>query len=214
MKKLFDIGAHRGLYSYVALEKGYEVIAVEANPEMIPQINELIMNPHFQVINKMISDVYGDQSRFYVHEKTELSTASLKWRDEGRFNDGSLGEYEKEIIVETITLDSMIESYGVPDVIKVDVEGYENVALRGLSTKVNTLCFEWQNSLRDELKECFEKCAELGYTNFGNVDQTYEKGNSELYFVQPNTWTSDYNDILKEIDEDECKVSWGMIWCR
>jgi hypothetical protein len=44
--------------------------------------------------------------------------------------------------VSTITLDLLIEKYGLPVFIKIDVEGFEEKVLQGLSRKIPFLSFE------------------------------------------------------------------------
>ena len=41
------------------------------------------------------------------------------------------------------TLDQLIRSYGVPSFIKIDVEGYELEVLKGLTSSVNMISFEY-----------------------------------------------------------------------
>ena len=41
------------------------------------------------------------------------------------------------------TLDALIENYGMPDFIKIDVEGYELEVLKGLTQPIRMISFEY-----------------------------------------------------------------------
>jgi hypothetical protein len=47
-----------------------------------------------------------------------------------------------QLLVKMTTLDLLIQEYGVPDYVKVDVEGYELEVLRGLTHPVRMISFE------------------------------------------------------------------------
>src|SRR5947208_7185124 len=74
-----------------------------------------------------------------------MNTLSAKWmealgNDPARF--GRTFEFREKRQVETITLEQMISTYGLPFYIKIDVEGYEPNVLKGLQTAVPYLSFE------------------------------------------------------------------------
>ena len=48
----------------------------------------------------------------------------------------------REVAVTVSTLDNMIEKYGTPDFLKVDVEGGELQVFEGLSQPISVICFE------------------------------------------------------------------------
>ena len=56
-----------------------------------------------------------------------ISTFSDHW-DKGRFSDS---KWDEEINVDTTTLDQLINDYGHPKYIKIDVEGFELEVLKG-----------------------------------------------------------------------------------
>ena len=66
------------------------------------------------------------------------------------------------IEVPVVTLDSLIEQHGVPAYCKIDVEGFEPQALRGLSHPLRGVDFEFHCELVEALEESLERLGELG----------------------------------------------------
>jgi len=128
-------------------------------------------------------------------------------------------------MVETITLDELIAQHGVPDLIKIDVEGYESEVLRGLSRQVPKICFEWNEEMDSQLWESLEILKGLGYAHFGvsgyfvegrNLENlSYDEG-GDTYFLEPTSYCtySDTVTALKPVVDAERRINWGMVWAK
>jgi hypothetical protein len=68
--------------------------------------------------------------------------------------------------VPVMTLDTLIAKHGAPVFIKIDVEGFEEEALAGLTLPVKVLSFEFTTIQRDVALACIKRCTALGYTRF------------------------------------------------
>jgi hypothetical protein len=96
-----------------------------------------------------------------------VSTVSEAFIDAAR---GAIG-WEEQIWEQTVdvpmtTLDALIAAHDKPSFIKIDVEGYEEEVLAGLSQPVKALSFEFTTIQRDMARACVERCAALGYAQF------------------------------------------------
>jgi hypothetical protein len=77
-------------------------------------------------------------------------------------------------IIKCYTLNKLIKIYGLPKFCKIDVEGYELNVIRGLSSKIPFISFEFHFKKRDELIEILKRLDSLGKTRYNvNLGQNY-----------------------------------------
>lgn len=113
---VWDIGANVGFYTLMASKKAARVIAVEPLPENVHYLEKHILLNRVTNVEILHAAVGHERGRQSFCEGENRSTGHL----------GS-GTYE----VDVVTLDSMWEQFGAPDVIKIDVEGAEYSVLQG-----------------------------------------------------------------------------------
>jgi hypothetical protein len=68
--------------------------------------------------------------------------------------------------VPCLTLDRLIAAHGRPAFIKIDVEGFEDRVLAGLSQPVPALSFEFTTIAREVGQRCLTRLARLGPYRF------------------------------------------------
>ena len=68
--------------------------------------------------------------------------------------------------VDTTTLDRLIEQFGVPAFVKIDVEGSEPAVLAGLGRPVPALSFEYLPRALEEVQACLARLITLGPYQF------------------------------------------------
>ena len=114
-----------------------------------------------------------------------------------------------EHIFSTITLNTLILKYGVPDLIKVDVEGFEYEVFRNLTYKINDVCWEWVEEEFDKVLQICHHLCDIGYEKFGYVF-------GDEYLKRPLKYENfiDFENELIDLVVPERKEKWGMIWAR
>lgn len=197
----FDIGCNIGKYTACLLENGYQkVVAVDPNPSLF-RIDHDRVERIFKACSDKVEDI-----PFYFCNTNTISTAAKSWVTDSRFS--TQGYRWVETNVESTTIDKLVKDFGVPDHIKIDVEGYEETALHGMTSKYSPeICFEWAEEEGDSAVRCVEYLKNLGYREFGYII-------TDSYLVKPDKYFS-----LKEFKEDfsydsERKTEWGMVWAR
>jgi FkbM family methyltransferase len=159
----FDIGANRGDFTVAALGKGYDVVAIEAAPKVFGElVSNFIYSPRVIPLKYAVSGSDYQYIEFYEAEEDGLSTINLDW-----LTDESMpyaGKPYRTVTATTITLDTLAQIYGVPDLIKIDVEGAEWSVFKGLSSKMGTIAFEWTLATIEEHQKQLEYLSIGGYT--------------------------------------------------
>jgi FkbM family methyltransferase len=207
------------------------VIAVEANPNLCNSVSQhFFTNYNFSLLNNLVSNIEGDEINFYIsHNATGVSTASTEFMENSRFTKGSkhLGEnsinWAEPIKVQSTTIDAMIERYGMPDLIKIDVEGYEYNVLSGLTQKANDICFEWHEEEKDNLYKILEHLQSLGYEQFGVIGwfdegDVFEKATfsdkGDPYLEYPKNFYTLEELELDKLINPERRVNYGMFFAK
>ena len=74
--------------------------------------------------------------------------------------------WDHEVTVPVTTLDALISRFGRPVLVKVDVEGFEAEVLRGLSTQLPAITFEFTTIQRAVAFDCLAILSRLGPYRF------------------------------------------------
>ncbi|WP_298956948.1 FkbM family methyltransferase [uncultured Methylobacterium sp.] len=147
-KVVFDVGAHTGLFSLLASRSNpglSKVVAFEPTARASSRILEnLIVNAlvgHVAVETKAISNSEGEVEFMIYVDDYQIGTGS------SFVGTGKAYEVRRRERATTTTLDAYIKATGlVPDLLKIDVEGAEELALEGarelLATRKATFLIE------------------------------------------------------------------------
>jgi FkbM family methyltransferase len=177
-KLIFDIGANDGHKTVAFLTMAEKVVCCEPDSQNFNILQTRFRNKKKRVIleNKALSDKEGVAELHIHHPGSAFNTLSSKWMK--LLENDNMEKWDEQIkftgtqTVKTTTLDQLIEKYGVPDFIKIDVEGFEQWVLKGLSRRVAWLSFE--TLLPDyatELQSCLSHIETLDSFALYNIAQ-------------------------------------------
>ncbi len=161
---IFDIGMHVGQDSDYYLRKGFDVVAVEANPMLAAagekRFARQLRERQLTLLNVGVGETRG-QAEFHVN--LELSEwSSFKPATASR------GMPTAAVSVEMVTIADIVRKFGVPYYLKIDIEGLDGAAVRGLSecpVKPRYVSFENGDP------PLFELLVSFGYTGFKFINQ-------------------------------------------
>ena len=202
----FDIGANIGNWSLSNVNNCDKIISVEASPNTFQKLlNNTINNNKIVSLNYAVCNSDKEFIEFYNCSADTLSTINKDWLDseKSRF----YKQYNYNVITcKTITIDKLIQEYGTPELIKIDVEGGEFECLSSLTQKVNNICFEWASETNDITFKCIDYLATLGYTEFAIQFQ-------DNYTYRPQFYR-DLNFAKEYLNKTTPKNEWGMVWAK
>lgn len=220
--RLFDVGANRGDATRAGLDLGYQVVALEPAPRVFAElVKNFIYDQRVIPLKMAVSDSDNQTIEFYEAEEDGLSTLNKDWLTA----DGLpyQGKPFRTVQAVTISLDSLVDVYGQPDLVKVDVEGAEWQVFKGMTKPCGKLAFEWTCATLSEHVEQLEYLKNLGYKQF--APQFIEH-----HLLEPDTWLpltkyKQLPNLLEEMGVDWVAGGWqrsglrstadvGMIWLK
>jgi FkbM family methyltransferase len=144
---VFDIGANVGTMTTIFASLDAKVVAVEPNPDCARHIELTTSRDAVEVVQAAVGERNGLAELEVSDRKDKMSSLSVEWCEAvSRGNRDYVGMWNRKLTVPMITLDSLIQRYGLPFYIKIDVEGYEEQVLKALSRCPPLLSFEFNRT--------------------------------------------------------------------
>jgi FkbM family methyltransferase len=173
----FDVGANWGNRTSLFLELGARVVAVEPQRECVQALRALDRTGGRLVVVEAALGAAIGEAELLTTDVDTLSTLSTEWiehvREAGRFRLDWTGSRT----VRVTTLDLLISEHGVPRFCKIDVEGYEEQVLEGLSQPLPALSFEFTPEHGEAAVACIERLRALGHDRYAfSLGESLELG--------------------------------------
>jgi FkbM family methyltransferase len=177
---IFDVGLHRGEDTAFYLAKGFRVVAIEANPELVSlcraRFAAFIDQGKLHIVEGAIVDpanVAPDQKTvtFYKNETgTSWGTVCSEWAERNE----RMGTEVRTLHVPILDFAAVLAEFGIPHYMKVDIEGCDLLCLKTLRKFVarpDYISFESDKVSFASIQHEFDLLSELGYEEFQAVEQ-------------------------------------------
>jgi FkbM family methyltransferase len=165
---VFDVGAHLGNRARAFAALGCRVVALEPQPHIAAALRRFVGgDARIRVVERAVAATPGHATLSISERTPTVSTLAADWRD-ARSREPDFGDvsWNDAVDVEVTTLDALIEEFGRPAFVKVDVEGGELSVLQGLSTPVPALSFEFLPRALDAAQACVARVQAIGRYQF------------------------------------------------
>lgn len=202
---VFDVGANIGNKSAVFASLNARVVAIEPQKSCAAYLKKRFRkNKSIEILETALGSLEGTAELYICEEFPTISTISKKWIEKGRFSDTHLWNQKDSIPI--TTLDTVISQFGVPKYIKIDVEGYENEVLKGLSVPCEYISFEFTIEFLEDARDCLVYLETLGAFLLN-----CSFGESPNFFL--SEWT-DMQDLISCLQSIDGNNLWGDIYVK
>jgi FkbM family methyltransferase len=204
----FDIGSHVGDRIGSFRRLGARVVALEPQPLCVAAIRAIYAGEdQLTLVPAACGASAGTVTMRINSANPTVSTASPRFVEAAGGAAGWEGQvWDAAIEVPATTLDALIAAHGTPAFTKVDVEGYEDAVLAGLSCPLPALSFEFTTIEREVALRCLDRLSSLGRYGF---DLTLAEGGPLVF----DRWVSgpEMADYLLGLPHE---ANAGDVYCR
>ncbi len=175
---IFDVGMHTGRDTDLYLKKGFNVVSIEANPELVKHarshFQNALSNKKLVLHDIAIADYEGEIDFYINNQKNDWGTISKEFA----VRNESFGTNNTLIRVKCATFQTILREHGVPYYLKIDIEGADILCLKALmefDEKPKYISIEaGLNSFEETFTE-LSLLWNLGYRKFKIVNQALNR---------------------------------------
>ena len=204
----FDLGAHVGNRTRALAALGCRVVALEPQPDFARVLRALFARrANVEIIEAAVGNRAGRASLSVSDRTPTMTTLAALWRDERARDPVFAGvRWNRDIEVDTTTLDTLIARFGAPAFIKIDVEGAEPQVLAGLNQPIRALSFEYLPHALDYARTCVTRLRALGAYRFN-----WSPG--ESYLLASDRWMTG-DELADALDTAPVRRGSGDVYAR
>lgn len=159
----FDVGAHAGNRVAAFRQLGARVVALEPQADFLHLLQRRFgADAQVTLLPQALGRAPG-QARLMASPRTPtVATLSTDFVERAGATPSFRGvRWQAGPVVDVTTLDALIAAHGLPDFVKIDVEGFELEVLMGLSQPVPAVSFEFLPAVRDIALGCVDRLEAL-----------------------------------------------------
>ena len=157
------------------LKKGFKVVAIDANPHLCriagERFRQYLENGDLRILNVAISEKVGKSSFYLNLENDHWSSLDIKWASRNNSK-------TQTIAVQAARLDQIIEQYGLPYYVKIDIEGGDKIALSQILSHTRQIPYISIEDCRLGF-EYIKMLSSFGYNKFKLVNQSLVYANPD-----------------------------------
>jgi len=173
---VFDVGFNVGQDTAFYLAEGHRVVAVEADPTLAAKGRERfareVSTGQLTIVNVGIAEHEGEAQFWVCEGKPEFNSfyKEIAARD---------GYAHHSITIPTVRFATLLEQYGTPYFLKIDIEGHDMLCLEGLDeahlpayVSAESECpLDGQSATVEDGLRVLRRLHELGYRRYKLIDQ-------------------------------------------
>jgi FkbM family methyltransferase len=198
---VFDVGANIGAKTELYLRNGAKVVCFEPQAACVDALQERFRgNGRVVVVPTALGAHIGEAEMSICSQENAISTFADVWKT-GRFKDKLWDRVE---VVPVTTLDAAIERHGMPFYCKIDVEGFEQSVLSGLTRQIPVLSFEFCAEGLDQTETCLALLSRLGYAAFNAC-----LGETRVYVLPAAVSRAELINHLRSMSDP---LAWGDVY--
>lgn len=209
---IYDIGMHTGEDTAFYLKKGFQVVAVEANPVLCAKaaarFADAIRDQRLIIVNKAIAREAGPVTFYRNLDVSVWGTIDPSWADRNRRH----GTRSETITVDATTMPELLARFGVPYYLKIDIEGMDMIAvegLAGLEQRPKYVSIESDKDSFKSLRREIQTFVALGYDRFKIVDQNrVPRQRVPLPALEGNFCAHDFEEGASGLFGEEAPGAW------
>lgn len=212
---VFDVGANIGVYTEMFIDLGAHVVAIEPNPDCAVLLQKIRPRESVTIEVAALGEAKSEGILHLCSQNT-LSTMSEEWLDTVQDIPAfAAKQWDRTVKVSITSLDALIQKHGVPQFIKIDVEGYEQHVLSGLTRLPASLSFEFHAESSAMAVACIRESCFSSNDRFNlTIGNTFGCKPQPLQFLL-SEWVSG-DEIIRQLSTENLRKpgTYGEIFAR